>query len=73
VYKSAQNSVPDDPLCRRTCRALLKLGDTALYLDYVKKAVINKQLDAENQLDILTDFVQNLLMIPYYSSGPADR
>jgi len=61
VYKSAQNSVPDDPFVQTgLAEHYLKLGDTALYLDYVKKAVINKQLDAENQLDILTDFVQNL-------------
>lgn len=61
IYKDAQKIIPDDPFVQYgMAEHYLKTGDTASYATLVKKAIINTQLDVENQLDILSDYVQNL-------------
>jgi len=61
VYKNAQQNIPDDPSIQLgLAEHYLKLKDTQSYVSYVKKAIINKSLDAENQLDILTAYAQSL-------------
>ena len=61
IYKNAQKNIPDDPSIQLgLAEHYLKLGDTQSYVAYVKKAIVNKDLDAENQLDILTAYAQSL-------------
>jgi Tfp pilus assembly protein PilF len=61
VYERARKTVPNDPSVQLgIAEHYLKSGDSASYVSYVKKLIVNNELDAETQLDLLRSFMQSL-------------
>jgi tetratricopeptide (TPR) repeat protein len=61
VYQRAQQTIPGDPSVQLGyAEHYLLAGDTAAYFSYVKKAVVNKDLDGATQLELLRAYVQSL-------------
>ena len=61
IYEKAEKIIPGDPSVQLGyAEHYLKLGDTAAYFSYVKKATINRGLEPEMQLELLKAYVQSL-------------
>lgn len=61
VYTKAQKALPGDPIIELgLAEHYLTMGDTTSYMAHVKKAIINKDLDADIQLQILSAYIQSL-------------
>ena len=61
VYTQAQKAVPGDPSIQLgIAEHYLKIGDSASYVAYVKKVILNSELDAPVQLELLTSFIKGL-------------
>ena len=61
LYKRALKALPEDPTIQLgIAEHYLKMGDTTSYIDYVKKAIVNKDLDIEAQVYMLQVYVQSL-------------
>ncbi|MES2701620.1 MAG: tetratricopeptide repeat protein [Bacteroidota bacterium] len=60
VYVKAQKLLPDDPSVQMgLAEHYLKSGDTVKYKGFVKKAIVNPTLDADDQVDLLRAYVQS--------------
>jgi tetratricopeptide (TPR) repeat protein len=58
VLAEMQKKFPADPSLQLTLAAeALKKGDTAQFREFVRKASVNKELDAKNQLGLLTTYL----------------
>ena len=61
VYKKAEMALPGDASVQLGyAEHYLKTGDTTSYFLYIKKAVVNKGLDAGSQLELLKAYIQSL-------------
>jgi tetratricopeptide (TPR) repeat protein len=61
VYQKAEKIIPGDPYIQAgRAEHFLRVGDTASYLTYMAKAIVNKELDAEVQVELLGDYIQSL-------------
>ncbi len=61
VYEKAQKVIPNDgDLQAGIAGHYLKTGDTAAYIARMQKAIVNKDQDAETQLDMLTTYIQRI-------------
>jgi len=61
VYDNANKLLPEDPFVESgLAEHYLNLHDTASYIIYAKKAILNNALDAETQMDMLTAYFQSL-------------
>jgi len=61
VYRQMQQLFPDDPGTQLSLALYYqKNKDEARYEEYVKKAITNKELDAETQISLLLPFLQEL-------------
>lgn len=61
VYQQASKIIPDDPLIRYgIADNFLKSGDTAKYRAEIKKVILDKGLDAEDQLVVFQNFLRTL-------------
>ena len=61
VLDHAQKLIPSDPSVQLgMAEHYLKTGDTNSYKIFVKKAIVNKEFDAELQLKLLEAYLQNL-------------
>jgi Tfp pilus assembly protein PilF len=61
VYNRAKAALPNDPSVQLgIAEHHLKTGDTASYMAYVKKVIVNNELDAETQLEMLRSYIQSL-------------
>jgi tetratricopeptide (TPR) repeat protein len=61
VYETGKKIIPNDPYIQLgLADHYLKKGDSASYIEYVKKVAVNKELDAEIQLDFLKSYIQSL-------------
>jgi len=61
VFAKALKIIPDDPFVQLgLADHSLKTGDTAAFQIYVKKVVLNKDLDVDIQLDFLRTYIQSL-------------
>jgi tetratricopeptide (TPR) repeat protein len=61
VYETAQKKLPGDPSIQLgLAEHYLKAGDTTAYIGYVKKIIVNNELDAETQLEFLSAYIQSL-------------
>ena len=61
VYQQAEKIIPGDPNIQYgRAEHFLRLGDTASYITYLKKAILNKNMDVETQEDMLSDFFQSM-------------
>jgi tetratricopeptide (TPR) repeat protein len=59
VYINAKKLLPNDPSIQMgMAEHALKTGDTALYKTYVKQAISNNTLEADEQVDLLRAYVQ---------------
>ncbi len=58
VLAEMQQKFPGDPSLQLTLASeALKKGDTAAFREFVRKASVNKELDAKNQLGLLTTYL----------------
>jgi tetratricopeptide (TPR) repeat protein len=61
VLERGQKVIPDDAFVQiGMALHYNKIGDTAAYLTYVKKVVLNKDLDAESQIGFLKAYIPSL-------------
>lgn len=61
VYERGLKIVPADPSVQLgLAEHYLKAGDTVAYATYVKKVIVNNELDAETQLELLGAYIQGL-------------
>ena len=61
VYERAKKTLPDDPSVQLgIAEHYLKTGDSASYMAYVRKVIVNNELDAETQLEMLRSYVQTI-------------
>ncbi len=61
VYERARKTIPDDPSIELgIAEHFLKVGDSAAYVAYVKKVIVNNELDSETQLELLKSYIQTL-------------
>ncbi|HXS37820.1 MAG TPA: tetratricopeptide repeat protein [Flavipsychrobacter sp.] len=61
IYKKGLQMAADDPTLQLSlAEHYRKNNDTAKYNEYVKKAILNKNLDAESQLSLLLPYLQNI-------------
>jgi len=61
VYEQAEKIIPGDPNIQfGRAEHFLRIGDTASYITYLRKAILNKEQDAETQNDMLIEFIQSL-------------
>jgi tetratricopeptide (TPR) repeat protein len=61
VYERGQKLIPGDPSIQLgLAEHYMKTGDTASYTAYVKKVIVNNELDAETQLELLSAYIQSL-------------
>src|SRR3954462_1324420 len=61
VYAQMKEKFTNDPTLQLSLAGdALKKGDTAQYREYVRKAITNKELDAETQLRILVPYLQEI-------------
>jgi tetratricopeptide (TPR) repeat protein len=59
VYERAKKLIPNDPAVQMgIAEHYLKTGDTVAYKTYVKKAIGNSSLDADDQVELLKDYIQ---------------
>ena len=59
IYRNAQQLFPDDPGVQLGLAAhFRKRNDEAGYEEYVRKAIINKSLDADDQMNLLLPYMQ---------------
>jgi len=60
-YDQALKKLPNDPAVQLgLAEHYLKTGDTISYKIYVKKAITNKDLESDDQLKLLTAYVQSM-------------
>jgi tetratricopeptide (TPR) repeat protein len=61
IYAKGLKLIPEDPTFQLGyAEHLLKTGDTAQYSKFVKKAILNKDFDAELQLRLLEAYMETL-------------
>jgi len=61
VYQKAQKDLPGDPSVQLgLAEHYMKAGDTASSMAYLKKAIVNNDLEQEAQLEILEAYLQSL-------------
>ncbi|MCW3123269.1 MAG: tetratricopeptide repeat protein [Flavipsychrobacter sp.] len=61
VYNRAKATLPNDPSVQLgIAEHYLKTGDSASYIAYVKKVIVNNELDAETQLEMLRTYIQTI-------------
>jgi tetratricopeptide (TPR) repeat protein len=61
VYENAQRTIPGDPSVQLgIAEHYLKIGDSVAYMAYIKKLIVNNDLDADMQLEFLKSYVQSL-------------
>ncbi len=61
VYERARKTIPNDPAVQLgIAEHYLKNGDSVSYVAYVKKVIVNNELDAETQLELLKSYIQSL-------------
>ncbi len=61
VYERAEKIIPGDPYVQGgRAEHFLRIGDTANYILYDIKAILNTEQDAEEQLDAFLSFIQSL-------------
>jgi Tfp pilus assembly protein PilF len=61
VYEQAQKIVPGDASIQLgVAEHFLKIGDSASYVAYIKKVIVNNDLDADVQLVFLKSYIQSL-------------
>lgn len=61
VYERAKITIPNDPAVQLgIAEHYLKTGDSVSYVAYVKKVIVNNELDAETQIELLRSYVQSL-------------
>lgn len=61
VYEKAMKLLPDDPAIKLgLAEHYLKAGDTTSYKRYLSEAILNKSMDAEDQVKLLRDFMQTM-------------
>lgn len=61
VYEKARKMLPGDPSIQLgLAEHYLKAGDTTTYIAYVKEVIVNNELDAETQLELLSAYMQSL-------------
>ncbi len=65
VYDKAQKDLPGDPAIQLgVAEHYMKAGDTTAAISYIKKAIVNNDIDPEGQIEILSAYLQSL---PTYS------
>lgn len=61
VFEQAQKLLPGNADVEFGMAShFLKVGDTASYLTYIKKVVVNKELDADTQLELLKAYLSSI-------------
>jgi len=61
VYRNAEKQLPDDPSIEvGLAEHYQKTGDSVNYRIYARKAILNKKLDVETQLEIFEVYVQGM-------------
>ncbi len=61
VYEQAKQILPDDVAVQYgVARHYLLIGDTVSYRSFIKNAISNKEIDAETQLQMLSEHLQTL-------------
>ena len=61
AYEEAIKAFPDDPgLQLALAQRYQKAGDTAKFRAYVRKAILNRELDAETQIGLLLPYLQEM-------------
>jgi Tfp pilus assembly protein PilF len=61
AYRKLQDMFPADPIAQLSLAGYYrKNNDKAKYEEYVKKAIVNKDLDAETQISLLLPYLQEL-------------
>lgn len=60
LYERAKKTIPNDPAIQMgIAEHYLKTGDTVAYKSYVKKAIGNSSLDADDQVELLRVYIQS--------------
>jgi tetratricopeptide (TPR) repeat protein len=61
VYEQAQKKLPNDPAVQLGLAGhYLRTGDSAQYKIYVRKAITNKDIETEAQLELLKAYIQSM-------------
>ena len=61
VYERARKALPDDASIQLgLAEHYLKAGDTVAYKTYLRQAIVNKDIDANAQIDFLKAYVQTM-------------
>ena len=61
IYQDAEKIVPGDPTIEMgLAEHYLKQHDTANYRIYTKKAIVNRKLELDNQLELFYSYIQNM-------------
>lgn len=61
AYKKLQDMFPGDPIAQLSLAGYYRKNkDNAKYEEYVKKAIVNKDLDEETQISLLLPYLQEL-------------
>ena len=61
VYERAKKAIPNDPAAQLgIAEHYLKMGDSASYVAYVQKVIVNNELEVETQLELLRSYMQTL-------------
>ncbi len=61
AYKKLQDMFPGDPVAQLSLAGYYRKNkDNVKYEEYVKKAIVNKDLDAETQISLLLPYLQEL-------------
>ncbi len=59
VYEKAERTIPGDPYVQYgRAEHFLRIGDTTQYIAYLNKAILNKDIESEVQVEMLSDFIQ---------------
>ncbi len=61
VYMEAEKKLPNDASVQLGLAGhYIKIGDTTKYKDYVRKAITNKNISTESQLELLKSYIQSM-------------
>lgn len=61
LYMEADKKLPNDASVQLGLAShYLKIGDTTQYKDYVRKAITNKNISSESQLELLKSYIQSM-------------
>lgn len=61
LFIKAQKKFPNDPsLQLGLAEHYRKVNDSVRYIEYIRKTIVNKDLDAETQLGLLSPYLQNI-------------